>query len=178
MNRTKSWGAFWNWWHMNWEWRMNRRQRRGGEGAAHCERAPARNSGTCIVDSWEKVVCGRDSRRKGGKDYLLCIITGTDILRILSMREKEQNLNFKDHLGFPWWLSGEESTCQCRRHGFDPWSGKIPIYIRATKLMHHRYWACALEPGSSNDWAPSPLGPCSATREATTMRSPHIAITE
>jgi len=23
------------------------------------------------------------------------------------------------------WLSGEESTCQCRRHGFNPWSGKI-----------------------------------------------------
>ena len=26
----------------------------------------------------------------------------------------------------PWWLSGKESACQCRRHGFDPWSGKIP----------------------------------------------------
>ena len=23
-------------------------------------------------------------------------------------------------------LSGRESTCQCRRHGFDPWVGKIP----------------------------------------------------
>ena len=20
----------------------------------------------------------------------------------------------------PWWLSGKESTCQCRRHGFNP----------------------------------------------------------
>ena len=28
--------------------------------------------------------------------------------------------------GLPWWLTGEESTCQCRGHGFDPWSGKIP----------------------------------------------------
>jgi len=28
--------------------------------------------------------------------------------------------------GLPWWLSGKESTCQCRRHGFDPWVGKIP----------------------------------------------------
>ena len=29
----------------------------------------------------------------------------------------------------PWWLSGKESACQCRRrgrHGFDPWVGKIP----------------------------------------------------
>ena len=28
--------------------------------------------------------------------------------------------------GLPWWLSGKESTCQCRRCGFDPWSRKIP----------------------------------------------------
>ena len=24
------------------------------------------------------------------------------------------------------WLGGKESACQCRRHGFDPWIGKIP----------------------------------------------------
>ena len=28
--------------------------------------------------------------------------------------------------GLPWWLSGKESTYQCRRPGFDPWVGKIP----------------------------------------------------
>ena len=28
--------------------------------------------------------------------------------------------------GLPWWLGGEESAYQCRRHMFDPWSGKIP----------------------------------------------------
>ena len=27
---------------------------------------------------------------------------------------------------FPRWLSGKESTRQCRRRGFDPWSRKIP----------------------------------------------------
>ena len=26
----------------------------------------------------------------------------------------------------PWWLNGKESACQCRRHGFHPWVGKIP----------------------------------------------------
>jgi len=26
----------------------------------------------------------------------------------------------------PWWLSGKESACQCRRCGFDPWVMKIP----------------------------------------------------
>ena len=29
-------------------------------------------------------------------------------------------------MGFPWWLSGKEPTCQCRRHGFNPWVKKIP----------------------------------------------------
>ena len=32
-------------------------------------------------------------------------------------------------LWLPGWLSGKESTCQCRRHlrrRFDPWVGKIP----------------------------------------------------
>ena len=28
--------------------------------------------------------------------------------------------------GLPWWRSGWESACQCRRHGFRPWSGRIP----------------------------------------------------
>ena len=33
------------------------------------------------------------------------------------------------HTRLPWWLSGKESTCQCRRHrrcSFDPWVRKIP----------------------------------------------------
>ena len=30
------------------------------------------------------------------------------------------------HQGLPWWPSGKGSACQCRRHGLDPWSGKIP----------------------------------------------------
>lgn len=29
--------------------------------------------------------------------------------------------------GLPWRLSGRESTCQCQRHGLDPWSGRIPL---------------------------------------------------
>ena len=28
--------------------------------------------------------------------------------------------------GLPWWFSGKESACQCRRHGFNPRSGRIP----------------------------------------------------
>ena len=32
----------------------------------------------------------------------------------------------KDFVGLPWWHSGWESACQCRGHGFEPWSGRIP----------------------------------------------------
>ena len=31
-----------------------------------------------------------------------------------------------DALCFPGAVSGKEPACQCRRHGFDPWVGKIP----------------------------------------------------
>ena len=32
----------------------------------------------------------------------------------------------KATVGLPWWHSGWESACQCRGHGFEPWSGRIP----------------------------------------------------
>ena len=35
--------------------------------------------------------------------------------------------NYKHTLkGLLWWLGGKQSTCQCRRHRFDPWPEKIP----------------------------------------------------
>ena len=39
-------------------------------------------------------------------------------MRILVLKNAED--------GLPWWHSGWESACQCRGHGFEPWSGKIP----------------------------------------------------
>ena len=41
----------------------------------------------------------------------------------------------------PWWLSGKESSCQCRRHEFDPWSRKIPHNHRAIKPESRNYWS-------------------------------------
>ena len=35
-------------------------------------------------------------------------------------------MNLCDLQGLPRWFSGKESACQCRRHGFDPWVGKMP----------------------------------------------------
>ena len=53
--------------------------------------------------------------------------------------------------GLPWWSSGY--ICQYRGHEFDPWSGKIPD-------------------------AAEQLSPCSPTREATAVRSPHTTSRE
>ena len=68
--------------------------------------------------------------------------------------------------GLPWWLRGKESSCQWRRHRFDPWSGKVPHAseqlnpwatitepvletpgAESTEPTHHDYWSPrALEP--------------------------------
>ena len=40
-------------------------------------------------------------------------------------------------IGLLPWLIDKESSCQCRRYGFDPWSGKIPTCHRATKPVCH-----------------------------------------
>ena len=54
------------------------------------------------------------------------------------MKEIEE---YKNKLGLPWWHSGWESACQCREHGFEPWSGKIPHAVE--KLGP---WATIAEP--------------------------------
>ena len=64
----------------------------------------------------------------------------------------------KKSKGASWWLSGKESACQYRRQ-FQPLILEDPTCHRATKPVHHNYWACALEPGSYNYWSPSALEP-------------------
>ena len=84
-------------------------------------------------------------------------------------------------LGLPRWRSGWESACQCRTHGFKPWSRKISHaaeqlspWATTTEPACHNYWACALEPVNHNYWACAPRArapqqeepPFSATRES------------
>ena len=47
-----------------------------------------------------------------------------------------------------------------------------PTCCKATKPVHHNYWACSLEPASHNYWSPHTESPCSAMREATAVKSP------
>ena len=62
-------------------------------------------------------------------------------------------------VGLFWWYSGREATCQCRRHGFDPWSGKIPHVVEQLSPR-----ATLLSPSAVSAEA-CPLGPVFATRE-------------
>ena len=41
-------------------------------------------------------------------------------------RKKKKIIIKKEYFRLPWCLSGKESACQCRKHEFNPWSGKIP----------------------------------------------------
>ena len=38
----------------------------------------------------------------------------------------ELYLKIKNKFGLPWWLSGNESAHQCRKHGFNIWVRRIP----------------------------------------------------
>ena len=50
-----------------------------------------------------------------------------NIRKSISALQHINKLKNKNHMiGLPWWRSGWESACQCRGHGFEPWSGKIP----------------------------------------------------
>ena len=61
-------------------------------------------------------------------------------------------------LGLPWWLSGKESTCQCRRCGFDPWVRKIPLEeemithssILAWKVLERGAWWATVHEASKS----------------------------
>ena len=48
-----------------------------------------------------------------------------------------------------WWSNGWDSACQCRGHGFHPWSRRIPRVMGQLNL-----WAPTIEPSSCNYWSP------------------------
>ena len=58
-----------------------------------------------------------------------------------SNQNESLSLWLKSGYGLPWWRSGWESACQCRGHGFEPWSGKIP---QAAEQLGP--WATTTEP--------------------------------
>ena len=96
---------------------------------------------------------------QSGKGYLLCSQRGKDIPEL-----REAELRICLTLRLPWWSSDSESTCQCRRHGFNLWLGKI--LHAADQLNPH---VPQLRSLCSRAREPQLLSPRAATAEA---RSP------
>ena len=75
--------------------------------------------------------------------------------------------------GLPWWISGKEYTCQCRRSnrlGFDPWVRKIP-WKRAWQptpvfLPGESHGQRSLSLVSSSPWGRKESGTAEATWHA------------
>ena len=57
-------------------------------------------------------------------------------------------------MGLPWWLSGKESICQCRRHGFNPWSRNILLASGQWSLCSRARELQLLKPTCSRVHAP------------------------
>ena len=84
-------------------------------------------------------------------------------------------------MGLPWWLSGEESTFQCRRRGFDPWSGKTPPAVEQLSL-----WATTIKPvllsqeaataesTCLNCWSLCALGPMLQSKRSRCKHAPQL----
>ena len=99
---------------------------------------------------------------------------------LFSYKNKEQNgvyslLPFKlkkEEERLPWWLSGKESACQCRRHEFDPWSGKIPHATEQISLCAQLLSLCsrAQEPQLLKSECP---GACALQQEKPPQREAH-----
>ena len=68
---------------------------------------------------------------------LIFMTSGT----VISIYGGNTKFHFLKMQGLPWWRSGWESACECRGHGFGPWSGRIP---HAAERLGP--WATTIEP--------------------------------
>ena len=92
-------------------------------------------------------------RHSGNGDNVILEMAGefqVFISLLYLLRYLHYLLFYVTDIGLPWWLSGKESACQCRRPEFDPCIRKIPW---------RRKWQLTLVflPGKSH-WTEKPGG--------------------
>ena len=113
----------------------------------------------CLWGWAEKV--SRQGKRKPSCPELEWLVGGWGG-RWARLKTREKNLNLIRlkviGLGLPWWLAGKESSCQCRRHGFNSWSMKIPHATEPLSLCSSTIRP-ALETGSHNYRSPRTTEP-------------------
>ena len=86
-----------------------------------------------------------------------------------------KNANKNGHVGLPWWYNGWQPACQCRGHGFDPWSWWIPRALQQLSLCTTITEPALQSPRAAITEAHAAQSPRSATRETTTMGSLHTS---
>ena len=84
------------------------------------------------------------------------------VFSLLACEDLKSKLNIgKRSLGLSRWLSGKESTCQCRRCGIDPWAGKIPwgrkwqltaVFLLGNPMDRGVWWATVHGVAESQTW--------------------------
>ena len=92
----------------------------------------------------EIIILSEISQTEKDKYYMISLLCGIlkKWYKWTYLQNRNRVTNFKKNLqGLPWWRSGWESACQCRGHGFAPWSGKIPHAAEQLGL-----WATIAEP--------------------------------
>ena len=113
--------------------------------------------------------------------FRLCLLShfllpNPTIVRTLALRKKLPPSSeawvylvfIEQTLALPWWLSGKESACQCRRRGFNPWSRKLS---HASETLSPCATLLSLCPRVQE---PQPLSLCSGIQELQLL-SPHAA---
>ena len=111
---------------------------------------------TLKMSSWEQ----KKERRQAGKGFEAPLSTQFNS----KAREFHALINLKKIVGFPWCLSGKESTCQHRRHRFDSQPGKISHATEAWSLC-----ITTIEPVCPRACALQQRSPCTATRVAPSL---------
>ena len=76
--------------------------------------------------------------------------SNNDYFLLLLPSRSKNCLHFIEQHSFPRWLSGKESTCQCRRLRFNPWVRKIPwkrkwqptpVFVPGKSMDREPWWA-------------------------------------
>ena len=77
-----------------------------------------------IMQSHPELRAWINKKTKEGQTWSLCL--NEDIPLLLLGIDTSDSQTFVLRPGLARYLSGKESSCQCRRCGFDPWVRKIP----------------------------------------------------
>ena len=113
-----------------------------------------------------------DFRSYAGERLKLCSVFPTSVSLLFPWASGYTSRS--PSFGFPRWVSGKESTCQCRKCGFDPWVEKIP-WRRSWQptpvfLPGESPWT--EEPGGVQSWAHTDSD-TTATKTTTTPSFPY-----